>query len=218
MEAGRFLAFEDDIFALILSGTVLAAYHAFVHYQLKRDPLYTIQAVNALARSAWVESIMASGNKEVLAVQTLRNSIMGPTFLASTAVLLIIGVLSLSVQGGRFGPGAQALSLTKLILLLLDFFAAFFFFSVAIRLFIHVGYLINVPLSASNETISPRRVAMLLNRAGSYHTLGMRAYYFSVPLVFWLFGPAFLLIATLLLVVALFHLDRTPGVAAIDHR
>jgi len=34
--------------------------------------------------------------KDILAVQTLRNSTMAATFLASTAVLLIIGVLTLS--------------------------------------------------------------------------------------------------------------------------
>jgi hypothetical protein len=39
------------------------------------DPLYTIMAVTALARAAWVETIMTTANREVLAVQTLRNSI-----------------------------------------------------------------------------------------------------------------------------------------------
>jgi hypothetical protein len=47
---------------------------------LTRDPHFTIQAVNATARAAWVETIMSAGNKDVLAVQTLRNSIMGATF------------------------------------------------------------------------------------------------------------------------------------------
>jgi uncharacterized membrane protein len=38
----------------------------------------------------------------------------------------------------------------------------------------------------------------------------MRAYYFSVPLVFWLFGPHFMLAATVVLLAVLYHVDRTP--------
>lgn len=38
----------------------------------------------------------------------------------------------------------------------------------------------------------------------------MRAYYCAVPLVFWLFGPHFMILATLVTVAILFYLDRTP--------
>jgi uncharacterized membrane protein len=38
----------------------------------------------------------------------------------------------------------------------------------------------------------------------------MRAYYYSVPLVFWLFGPLFMLAATLVLIAVLYHVDRAP--------
>jgi len=49
-----------------------------------------------------------------------------------------------------------------------------------------------------------------LNRAGIYYRVGMRAYYFTVPLLFWLFGPHFLLGATAAMVFFMYHLDRTP--------
>lgn len=49
--------------------------------------------MNAMARTAWVERIMQNEDG-ILAVQTLRNSTLVATFLASTAVLLIIGVLT----------------------------------------------------------------------------------------------------------------------------
>jgi lipid-A-disaccharide synthase-like uncharacterized protein len=38
----------------------------------------------------------------------------------------------------------------------------------------------------------------------------MRAYYLTVPLLFWLFGPTWMLGATLAMVYFMFHLDRTP--------
>ena len=102
---------DNDIAAAGLSVLLLAGYHVFLGVKLRGDPLYTIQAVNAFSRAAWVESVMTAGNKDVLAVQTLRNSIMGATFLSSTAVLLIIGVLTLSGQGQSLGSTWHSLSI-----------------------------------------------------------------------------------------------------------
>jgi uncharacterized membrane protein len=199
-----------------------------LRFKLKSDPLFTIQAVNATARAAWVKSIMSAGNKDVLAVQTLRNSIMGATFLSSTAVLLIIGTLTLSGQGENLGSTWHTLNmfesvhaelwLAKLLALLLDLFVAFFSFTVAIRLFNHVGYMINVPATLNHKSLSPQHVALHLNRAGACYAFGMRAYYIAVPLVFWLFGPQFMLLSTLVLIPILFYLDRAPKALAQDYR
>ena len=218
----------SDTFGAGASFVLLAGYHLFLRIRLKSDPLFTIQAVNATARAAWVETVMSAGNKDVLAVQTLRNSIMGATFLSSTAVLLIIGTLTLSGQGenltstwhtlNMFGAARAELWLTKLLALLLDLFVAFFSFAVAIRLFNHVGYMINVPATLNHKALSPQHVALHLNRAGACYALGMRAYYIAVPLVFWLFGPHFMLISTLLLIPILYYLDRAPIALAKDYR
>jgi len=223
-----FELFSNDLLSFASSALMLIAYHAFLRYKLKRDPAYTIHGVNALVRSAWVENIMNSGNRDIMAVQTLRNAIMGPTFLASTAALLIVGTLTLTGQGDKlsdtwhvlnvFGAKGRELWQAKILLLLLDFMVSFFSFTMAIRLFIHVGFMINVPLSLDHKPISARHVAIYLNRAGSYHSIGMRAYYFAVPLVFWLFGPHLMLLATMVLVVILFVIDRTPQVLADDYR
>lgn len=213
----------NDFIAAGISLALIIAYQFFLAAKLRRDPLYTVQAVNAVARAAWVEMVMTQPSKDVLAVQTLRNSIMGPTFLASTAVLLIIGTLTLSAQGPNlavvwreFHPAASLqtqMFVAKLMLLLLDFFVAFFAFSMAIRMFIHVGYMINVPTDRQNPAITPQYVTFHLNRGGRFHTVGMRAYYYSVPLVFWLFGPYAMLLATIGLVVLMHRLDRAPKIA-----
>lgn len=213
-----------DIIGAGASVAILVAYHFFLRFKLRHDPHYTVQAVNALARKEWVRTIMGSPNKDILAVQTLRNAIMGPTFLASTAVLLIIGVLTLSAQGDKLSDAWHALNLFgsrqtelwtgKLMLLLMDFFVAFFAFALAIRMFVHVGFMINVPLELNHDPLAPERVAQHLNRAGKYHTIGMRAYYFAVPLVFWMFGPHMMLLSTIVMVALLFHVDRAPRTAA----
>ena len=219
--------FGYDLAALAISILLLVLYHLYVARKEKRDPTYTVQAVNIIARTAWVENVMREG-KDILAVQTLRNSTMAATFLASTAVLLIIGVLSLSGQADKLestwhtlnvlGARHSELYMAKLLLLLIDLFFAFFSFSMSIRIFNHVGFMINVPLAMNHKAISPAHVALQLNRAGRFYSLGMRAYYYAVPLLFWVFGPLFMLAATVGLILVLYRLDRAPKILAEDYR
>lgn len=223
-----FSIFFNDIFSFSFSALLLIAYHVYLKQKVRKNPTYTIQAINVIARTAWVETLMAPGKPDVIAIQTLRNSTMAATFLASTAVLLIIGVLTLSGQGDKlsstwhalntYGSTHSELFLIKLIMLLMDLFVAFFSFSMSIRVFNHVGYMINVPLSLNHKFITPQHVALHLNAAGRYYSIGMRAYYFSVPLVFWLFGPHFMLLATFVLVPVLYKLDRAPKILSEDYR
>jgi uncharacterized membrane protein len=202
--------------AAAASVALVFGYHTFLRLRVRRDPGYTIQAVLNQGRAAWVERMMAE-NAGILAVQTLRNSIMGATFFASTAVALIVGTITLSMQSDKvsgawhnLGPAVafdERLWLLKLLLLLVDMLSAFVCFSQAIRLMSHVGVMISVPTA----TVRPAFVAALLIQAGRYHTRGMRCYYFAAPLLFWLFGPLLLVASTAALVGALYFLDKSPA-------
>jgi uncharacterized membrane protein len=221
----QYYSYLYDFVSFIASASLIIAYHLFIRSKVKKDAAYTVQAINVIARTAWVETIMHE-KRDILAVQTLRNSTMAATFLASTSVLMIIGILTLS-EGGKLestwhvlnivGTTPPELWLVKLICLLLDMFVAFFSFSMSIRVFNHVGYMINVPLALNHKMISPTHVAMHLNRAGKFYSIGMRAYYFIVPLVFWLFGPHFMFVATIGLLIVLYRIDRAPKIMSMDY-
>jgi uncharacterized membrane protein len=165
--------------------------------------------------------IMNKGNLEILAIQTLRNSVMASNFMASTAVLLIIGTLNLSEKIGQWSLVWQPYALAhqdsseiwqiKLGLLLLDFSIAFYCFSMAIRFFNHVGYMINLPGDALTDQKHHKQTCVYLNRAGSYYTFGNRTFFFSLPILLWFLGPYFLILATLGLIGGLAMLDRVPG-------
>lgn len=209
-----------DFISLLLSGTLLILYHVYLRMKLRRNPHYTFQSVTHSARAAWVEGIMRNEDRGILGVQTLRNSTMAATFFASTAVLLVMGTLTLSGQSeklttswhhlnvlGSLHPGVW---IVKVLFLLSDFMIAFFSFSMAVRLFHHVGYLLAVPVDKRPKAITAHSVGVHLNRAGRYYSIGMRTYYFSVPLVFWLFGPHFMISATVVLIAVLYKVDRAP--------
>lgn len=222
MELQMWAAMRGDALAFVASAGMVVGYHRFIGYQARHNREYSLQSVMTLTRIAWVRSVM-SGGDAVLAVQTLRNSTMAATFLASTAILLIIGVLTLSGQAEHLGNtwhllgsmrAAQPQVLeAKLILLIVDLFVAFFSFSTSIRLFNHVGYMINVPLDLGYAATSPGCVAAELDRAGRWYGLGMRAYYVLVPLVLWLFAPLLMVLATPVVLFVLFKIDRMPGLA-----
>jgi uncharacterized membrane protein len=209
--------------ALIVGGLVIVAYEIYINRRERHRPGSGTQALNALARTRWVESIMREGRGDVLAVQTLRNSVMAASIMASTAILLVIGTLNLGAEGARleamlgaFGGRHSAASAGDhaliVLLLLADFFVAFFMFSMAIRFYNHVGYMINLP-PAESPAFPPSRVAAYLNRAGRFYSLGTRAFYMCVPLVFGLFGPLYVVIASVGLVFSLNRIDRPPPAA-----
>jgi uncharacterized membrane protein len=209
-----------DALAFAASVFLLGVFYALLWRRARRDPHYTMHGVNETARARWVDHVMANPAKDVMAVQTLRNYVMGATFMASTSVLLILGTLTLSGQAESFartwhavnvvGSGAPEAWIVKVMCLLTDFIVAFFAFAMAIRLLNHVAFMINVPQAALEPGLAPRDVAHRLLRAGHFYAVGTRAFFFAVPLVFWLFGPLYFFAATVGLVIALHFLERSP--------
>jgi uncharacterized membrane protein len=209
-----------DLAALVLSIATIAGYHVLLRLKIRHNPLYTVHAVNVAARAAWVKAVMESGKADVLAVQTLRNSVMASSFMASTAILLLIGALSLTSTSDHSsqlwhalnvsGATSDAVLAWKLVFLVLDFFVAFFCFAMAVRFYNHVGYMVSIPLGAAQAPVSPAVATAYLNRAGLFYLLGIRSFFYSVPLVFWMFGPTFMVASTVALVAALYPLDRAP--------
>ena len=207
-----------DALAFVLSAAIVAGYYLFLLARVRRDPTYTIHGVNEIARLRWVHAVMADPRKDVMAVQTLRNFIMGASLMASNAAILILGTLTLSGQSENIarswhvfnavGSSSAEIWIVKVLCLLVDFIIAFFAFAMAVRLANHVVFMVNVPAEGRHAGFAPAEVGRRLNRAGNHFAIGMRAFFFAVPLVFWLFGPGFLVLATLGLVFALYRLDR----------
>jgi uncharacterized membrane protein len=208
-----------DFAGFALSALAMLAYQAYLRRRTRLDPATSALHGMHAARVAWVEGVMRE-RRDILVVQTLRNSLMTASFMASTSVLLIIGVLTLSAQGDKlsgtwhtlsgFGQDSSGIWLFKLLVMLFDLLFAFFAFSLSMRLYHHLGYMINVPPPCQIECAQPGHAAAELNRAAIYFRVGMRAYFFTVPLLLWLFGPLWMVGATALVIFFLYHLDRAP--------
>src|SRR5688572_9218474 len=85
--------------------TIVTSLIAFVLYELylrwvtRHAPMKTARSAHAAIRSNWVKSVMSRQGTEILVIQTLRNSVMAASFMATTAVLALSGTLTLSGIG-----------------------------------------------------------------------------------------------------------------------
>lgn len=201
-----------DLAALAFNALAFAAYRALQRRRARRDPGATLQSQQAGMRAEWIAEVLASGNG-ILGVQALRNALMGSVFFASNTMFLIIGTLGLTAQSHlaeswrMLDPAAgnsPALALAKLLLLLLTLIVAFFCFVNAIRLFGHAS------ISIGAKKAAPERVTAQVNGAWRYQGLGVRCYYFAVPILFWLFGPMWFVLAGLGAVALMHEFDRVP--------
>lgn len=214
-----YLSHMFDFACLAVSLLMFLGYNMFIGRKLRANPLYTIQGVSETARREWAAGVMRSGDG-ILAVQTLRNSTMVASFMASTSTLLALGVLSLSAQAEHvaqtwhvlnlIGVTSQSMLMVKILALMLDLFFAFFCFSSSIRLYNHVGFMINTCNGEVAQDVKIAFVTAHLNSAAHQFHTGMRAFYFMVPLVFWVFGSVFLVLGTVAMIVVVHILDKTP--------
>jgi uncharacterized membrane protein len=201
---------------VVTTAIVIIAYHTHLYMKIHRDPLKTAIGITNHARQMWVIGIMRD-KRDILAVQTLRNQVMAATFLASTALLICLGSFSAAFRPDVFSEASHALNvlgtktetlwMVKLMLLGIVFFATFFNFTLTIRYYNHVGFMINT-FQPDDSTVSAEAVTEVLNHGALHYTIGMRGFYFSVPLALWLFGPIWLLASSLVLVAVLYRLDR----------
>jgi len=202
-----------DLFGLLFHVGLFTGYRALQRARAARDPGTTLQSQQARIRTAWVAEVVRSKNG-ILGVQTLRNALMAVLFFASNTMFLVLGTLTLIAQGqvgeswallDPEGMRPAPLAHAKIILLLFTLLAAFFCFLNAIRLFSHAS----VSIGAGSPDTEP--VTAQLDTAWRYQGLGVRCYYFGAPVMFWLFGAPWLMLASVAAVALMQLFDRVPA-------
>ncbi|KAL0739275.1 hypothetical protein Bca4012_015485 [Brassica carinata] len=185
---------------------VYATYHVYLWYKLRTQPLTTIIGTNARARRFWVASIIKDNDKKnILAVQTLRNCIMGSTLMATTSILICAGLAAVisstyavkkPLNDAVYGAHGEFMVALKYVTILAIFLFSFFSHSLSIRFINQVNILINTPfppeeLDEEEMTVTQEEyVAELLERGFVLNTVGNRLFYAALPLMLWIFGPS----------------------------
>lgn len=197
---------------------LIIGYHVYLYLRVKKHPLSTAIGITNHARRLWTAE-MRENKQAIVAVQTIRNQVMAATFLASTAILISLGLFSSAFRPGTFlevshalnalGTKSEEVWMFKLMLLGILFFGAFFNFTLAIRYYNHASFMINT-YDPDKPTCCAAAVSRILNRGALHYTFGMRGFYLSIPLSLWMFGPIWMLTGSVVLIIILSSLDREP--------
>ena len=85
--------------ALLAASVVLLLIYRMLHARRARlDPTTSTRAVHDRIRNDWVAAMSGNPDKGILAVQTLRNSVMAASFMASTSALALAGTLGFASE------------------------------------------------------------------------------------------------------------------------
>ena len=195
---------------------VIAGYELRMAAVGRKSPHATARSAHALLRSEWVEALSDQAGSEILAVQTLRNSLMSATIAASTAALALMGALSLiASMAARFMglPGAQPLSVRLVLELMLiaSLLASYVCSAMAMRYFNHAGFAMSLPVGSARRKQREPMATDYVRRAGLLYSWGLRFFLFVAPLVAGMISPYAMPFAAVALVFVLRMFDRGPA-------
>ncbi|OWM77245.1 uncharacterized protein LOC116188479 [Punica granatum] len=211
-----------DLILVPLGFMISVGYHAWLWHKVRTQPLSTIIGTNATARRFWVSAMIKDNEKKnILAVQTLRNTIMGSTLMATTSILLCSGLAAVisstysikkPLNDTVYGAHGEFMVALKYVTLLTILLFSFLCHSLSIRFINQVNILINTPRDPEiSSTITPDYISELLERGFLLNTVGNRLFYAALPILLWIFGPVLVFLCSITLVPILYNLDFVSG-------
>jgi len=198
----------------ILCGLI---YHCVLWYRVKNYPLQTTIGVNSIGRRLWIESMIRDNDKKnIIAVQTIRNSIMGSTLMATTCVLLCSGLAAMisstysvkkPLNDSVYGAHGELMVAMKYVTLLVFFLFSFFCHSLSVRFLNQVNYLVNTVQYCGSSLITADYVSELFEKGSIFNAVGNRIFYLGFPLILWIFGPVLVFVSSIAILPILYNLD-----------
>jgi uncharacterized membrane protein len=201
-----------------LSMLMIAIHEGWLLRRGRLQPGRTARSAHARLRIAWVAALKTEPGFEVVAVQTLRNSLMSATITASTAALALMG--SIGLTGSALSPEALSASALRQgprhvieLLLMLTLFASYVSSAMAMRYYNHAGFVMSMPYRSEAREHYDSMAVDYVHRAGLHYSWGLRFFIFVAPLVAGVVNPLSMPVVTLALLIVLHYFDRPalPG-------
>lgn len=197
---------------------IVASYEGWLAMAQRRTPQRLARTAHASLREDWFAAISAQPGSEILAVQTLRNSLMSATMAASTAVLGLMGALSLTAPTlhATLGDAATGIAawphftprLAMELVLLCLLFASLVASVMAVRYYNHAGFIGGMPVGSPQRRRWAATGTAYVRKAGWLYSWGLRQLMLLVPVVAFLLHPLAGVAGAMVVVVALIQFDR----------
>ena len=197
---------------------ILLAYELALLWMQRRSPGSLARAAHANLREEWFTALSKQPGSEILAIQTLRNSLMSATMTASTAALGLIGAATLLAPSLNSSLGAEdtvvhniSARLAMELVLLGVLFASLVCSAMAVRYYNHAGFISAMTVaSVERKRWAPTAVGYL-RRAGLLYSWGLRHLLMVAAVLAFIVYPLAGPIAALAVVAALVAFDRFPA-------
>ena len=181
-------------------------------------------------RLRWMR-VMASREHRIVDVSIMGNLLNGTAFFASTAILLVGGLLALLGATEEvvavlehlplLSQTSRALWEIKVLLLVVIFVYAFFKFAWAYRLFNYCTVLVGAspiefetPEEAEKNAV---RLGRLNHLAAGHFNNGLRAYFFSLATLGWFLHPGLFLVSATWVICVLYRREfRSKSLKAVS--
>ena len=200
--------------AALVTVAILVSYEVALAFGHRRRPGRLARTAHAVLREEWFDAVSAQKGSEILAVQTLRNSLMSATMTASTAVLGLMGTATLAAPSLRaslgVAPGTPgftprlALELALMTLL----FASLASSVMAVRYYNHAGFIGAMPVGSEARHSWGDAGRVYVRRAGILYSWGLRHLVLVAPILASMVHPAAGPVAALGVVAVLVSFDR----------
>jgi len=200
--------------ATLATVVLLFGYEAVMAVAQRRRPDRMARSAHAALREEWFSAVSQHQGSEILAVQTLRNSLMSATMTASTAVLGLMGTVTLAAPSLHvsFGEAAVLPSFTPRLvlelLLLALLFASLACSAMAVRYYNHAGFISGMPVASEARQRWAPAGAAYVRRAGLLYSWGLRHLILVAPILASLLHPFAGPVAAVLVVMVLTGFDR----------
>jgi len=205
----------------------LFCFNGYMYYA--RAKSYTtpcLASIMHIYRTEWMIRMLTRDNRiaDTTAIANLERSV---SFFASTTILVMAGILTVMSSTEKAInlieeiPFAMAATKQewelKLLVMLMLFVYAFFKFTWSLRQYGFASVMIGgAPLPS--ESISERerdahaaRIAKMTSMAANSFNIGLRSYYFSIPVMVWLINPWFFILLSCIVVFVLYRREFTSS-------
>ena len=200
---------------------VLVLYQTLIAVAERLNPRSVGRSSHAHLRSIWFDAIARREGSEILAVQTLRNSLMSATMTASTAALALMGSITLAAPSftalGNDGLSAFDLLTPRHVLelvLWLFLFVSLVSSVMSVRYYTHASFIAGMPADALEKRQWIPTGESYVRKAGLFYSTGLRYFVLIAPVVVGIVHPAAGPVAAILVTAVLYSLDQSHPVEA----
>ncbi|XP_057548918.1 uncharacterized protein LOC130827266 [Amaranthus tricolor] len=201
-----------DVILVPIGILMMFGYHLWLLFKYLRNSKSTVIGFENHCQRVWVCKLMQIDAMNRGPAFTVMNStIVAANFMASTSLTLssLMGTWIASSSNSEtisiiiYGDTGSSIIALKYISILLFFLLAFACFIQSSRCYVQANLLLSMPKAQVPEDLA---VDALIN-GRNFWQVGLRAVYFAITMLMWIFGPIPMVVSSASMVAVLYVLD-----------